>query len=208
MSSRLHLPAHTLVRFELRSRDVEHVFEAAALGVSVTIPAGGEAAVDVSVGSPLRGQVREALTTDPNNAKMHAPLVVQEARVYRAWVRLRAERIERGGATLDEWGGKLFVRLGCRACHSLDGSDRASGPSLEGVWGRTVAGTTRLDDGRTVGQIIGAGRTFATAEDYLRAQILEPDRVHVAGFRPIAPTYRNTLKGSEVKALIAYLRTL
>src|ERR1043166_9336956 len=48
------------------------------------------------------------------------------------------------GATPAEMGQRLFTRLGCANCHRSDAPSR--GPSLEGLYGRSV----RLKTGETV----------------------------------------------------------
>lgn len=213
-SSELHLPAHSVVRLRLRSRDDEHVFAAEPLGVTQTIPAGGEVVVDVAVGAAVRGEVHNPALDARDGApeggaeSMRAALVVADAAAHAAWIRELSAGPRAGGRTPVQWGEDLFQQQGCRSCHSVDGSTGV-GPSLAGVWARTTAGTTPMADGRSVGELIGPGRAFASPSDYLKAQILDPASVvEVRGFDPVAPAFGGVLDDAEVAALLAYLRTL
>ncbi len=90
-------------------------------------------------------------------------------------------------------GAKLFIALGCNACHSSDGSMRV-GPTLADLYGKQVT----LSDGTT-----------ATADEtYLRTSILEPTRQVTKGFVPTMPSYKGRLTEPEVTALIEWIKTL
>jgi cytochrome c oxidase subunit 2 len=93
-------------------------------------------------------------------------------------------------------GEELVGRLGCRSCHSTDGSS-GSGPTWQGLAGSDV----RLDDGRVV-----------TADrDYLIRSILEPDAETVDGYpaglmASAVPDGR--VSPAEAEAIAAYIEGL
>ncbi|HET7011242.1 MAG TPA: c-type cytochrome [Anaerolineales bacterium] len=91
-------------------------------------------------------------------------------------------------------GEQLATQLGCRACHTLDGS-AAVGPSWAGLYGSMVT----LVDG-----------TVLTVDDsYLSESILAPDAKIRQGFAPgIMPSFEGQLSQEELDALIAYLRQI
>ncbi len=84
----------------------------------------------------------------------------------------------------------LFQTLGCRGCHA----DLKTGPSLDGLAGRTV---------RMVG-----GATVSADDAYLRRSILDPGDQVVSGYDPLMPSYRDYLTEPEVDDLVSYLHAL
>lgn len=98
--------------------------------------------------------------------------------------------------TASDQGRTLASEYGCVNCHSTDGS-KSVGPTWKGLSGSEVT----LDDG-----------TVVIADDaYLRESMLEPSAKTVKDFKPglmetvIRP---NSLTDEEVRALIAYIKSL
>ncbi len=94
-------------------------------------------------------------------------------------------------------GERLFTELGCRSCHTTDGSPGAC-PTLAGVYRSEV----RLVDGTTL-----------EADDaYLRESILNPDAKIVQGYTKgvmsAAVSRAQIEKDGNLDALVAYLKTL
>lgn len=91
-------------------------------------------------------------------------------------------------------GKQLVQTYGCTACHST-GTRKLVGPGWGGLYGSTVT----LADGRTV-----------SADDaYLTESILDPDAKIVAGYpKGVMPGFGSVLDSGQVKAVVAYLRTL
>lgn len=92
-------------------------------------------------------------------------------------------------------GKTLADTYGCMACHSAS-HDRLVGPGWGGLYGSQV----KLADGKTV----------TADEAYLTESILAPNAKVVAGFGPdvMPQTYHQLLKDDEVKAIVAYIRSL
>jgi cytochrome c oxidase subunit II len=108
-------------------------------------------------------------------------------------------------------GPKLYPR--CASCHSLDGSGNTGpswGPSngLPGIWERTEKGLTKLNNGKSLGDLIGVGKEFATPEGYIRSSILNPNKHIVGGFAGGMPTFQGQLKDREIDALIGMMKKL
>lgn len=89
-------------------------------------------------------------------------------------------------------GEKLFQELGCIRCHRPDG--KGIGPSLTGVFGRPVTDP-------------GCGALMVD-EEYVRESILNPSATVAAGFAPVMPTFAGTVTEAELRALIAYVKSL
>jgi cytochrome c oxidase subunit 2 len=106
---------------------------------------------------------------------------------FAAWLQ------QEGGA--ENAGKELLEKHGCLGCHSLDGTPKV-GPTLKGVWGRSVTVVT----GRTE-------RTITVDEAYLRRSILEPNADVVKGFPPVMPSFAGKLTDADIMAIISFLRT-
>ncbi|HXQ22517.1 MAG TPA: c-type cytochrome [Candidatus Acidoferrales bacterium] len=88
-------------------------------------------------------------------------------------------------------GQRLFEANGCPACHTTDGSPGV-GPTVKGIFGREVELTTE--------------RKITADDAYLERSIRDPNAEVVAGFQPLMPLL--PLSDADVKALVAYLKTL
>ena len=100
-----------------------------------------------------------------------------------------------GGGGLAATGAKLYVSLGCSACHSISGA-KGIGPTFKGVYNSKV----QLSTGQTV-----------TANDaYLLESIRDPDKQIVNGF-PKGVMSATIPPGSvsipNAKALIAFIKS-
>ncbi len=91
-------------------------------------------------------------------------------------------------------GEELTKEYACTACHALD-DKRMVGPGWGGLYGSRV----KLADGSTV-----------TADDtYLIDAVNAPDKQIVEGFPPgVMPKYDTLLKDDDVKAIVAYIKSL
>ena len=86
-------------------------------------------------------------------------------------------------------GESLFVNQGCNACHSL-GSDQLVGPGMLGVYARA------------------SERTSLSTDDYLTQSIRYPGEFLVEGYENLMPTTFEGLSDTDIKDIIAYLKSL
>ncbi|MGI6207600.1 MAG: cytochrome P460 family protein [Anaerolineae bacterium] len=99
-----------------------------------------------------------------------------------------------GTSALIAAGAAHVERLGCRVCHSVDGS-AGLGPSFLGLFGSNVF----LQDGTMV----------MADEAYLRDSILEAHRQAREGFPPaLMPDYSGRITPAELDAIVEYLKSL
>ncbi len=106
---------------------------------------------------------------------------------------------EEGGkkeAMIPPSGLKLFEAKGCKACHSIDGSQLV-GPTVKGLFQKKV---TVLTEGKE--------RQVLADETYLRKSLLEPNADIVKGFPPIMPSQKGFLTEEETKEIIQYIKGL
>lgn len=90
-----------------------------------------------------------------------------------------------------EWGAKLYTKVGCAACHSLDGT-KGSGPSFKGLYGKME----ELVDGTKV----------KADEEYLRESIHDPKAKIVKGYGPVMPSYKGQIEGDDLDSIIAFIK--
>jgi cytochrome c oxidase subunit 2 len=115
--------------------------------------------------------------------------VVQEAE-FSSWLASEAAIADDPVAR----GQKVYEQYGCKACHSIDGS-QAVGPTFLGSYGRTV----NLEDGTTV-----------VADDtYLYQSIVDPNSQIVQGFAPAMPqNYSEQLSDEQISDVIEFIKSL
>ena len=97
-----------------------------------------------------------------------------------------------------ERGAKVYLAIGCAACHSVDGSSNGrSGPTWKGL-----AGSKRK---------LITGQSVEVTTEYLRESILDPTAKVVKGYNPRdvgMPSYRGILPDSDIESLILYIQSL
>jgi cytochrome c oxidase subunit 2 len=93
-------------------------------------------------------------------------------------------------------GQRLATTKGCVACHSTDGT-RLVGPSFRGIYGLSEIVVTG-----------GAERQIVVDDDYLHLSIVEPNADIVKGYQPLMPSQTGIVNDDEIKALIAYIKSL
>ena len=94
---------------------------------------------------------------------------------------------------LSESGKNIYVKKGCNACHSIDGTDMV-GPTWKGLYKSNrdfTDGTAAISD-----------------ELYLKESILYPQKKIVKGYQPVMPSYQGLLVDKEIEAIIEYIKEL
>jgi mono/diheme cytochrome c family protein len=87
-------------------------------------------------------------------------------------------------------GRDVFITSGCGACHST-GSSRVVGPGLAGLAERAA---TRVPG--------------MPADDYIRQSITDPAAHLVDGYQNLMPNAFGSMSGSDLAALVEYLKAL
>lgn len=96
-----------------------------------------------------------------------------------------------------ESGEELYVKRGCKGCHSTDGS-KVIGPTFLGLYNRE---STVLENGSEI-QIVAD-------ENYIAESINNPKAKLVMGYDPNAmPAFEGSLTESDIDDLIAFIKTL
>jgi cytochrome c oxidase subunit 2 len=119
-------------------------------------------------------------------------VVVMDPSDYQAWLGGAADPSAAAATSMVSAGEALFQRFGCQTCHRSESG--ALGPSLVGVFGKTVA--------------LEGGKSVQVDDGYLRESILNPQARVVAGYRPVMPTFQGQIREDEILQLIQYIKGL
>lgn len=132
------------------------------------------------------------------HAKMLAKVKVVSLDEWNAWTKEGAGDDGERPENLADWGRELYVKKGCSACHSVDGS-RLVGPSFKGIWGTTVEtadGTKHLVDENYIKNRIEYPPTAATPGKVLK------------GYQPVMPSFKGLITAEEINAVVEFIKDL
>jgi cytochrome c oxidase subunit 2 len=188
----LHVPIGRAVKLTMTSEDVIHSFFVPAFRIKADVLPGRYSATWFE--ATKRGEYHlfcaEYCGTD--HSHMIGRVVVMEPADYQAWLGGAPAPGTNVGTSMVSSGEELFQRFGCVTCHRSDSG--ALGPSLAGVFGKTVA--------------LEGGQTVQVDERYVRESILNPQAKVVAGYRPVMPTFQGQIDEDQLMQLIQYIKTL
>ncbi|NBC17944.1 MAG: cytochrome c oxidase subunit II [Bacteroidetes bacterium] len=188
----LVVPANRPVKLQMSSEDVIHSFFVPAFRVKQDVLPNRYTSVWFEAARADTFQVFCTEYCGTQHSGMLARVVSMPQESFDDWV-------ESGGGSLEELppaeaGELLYSRLGCNACHSVDGS-RMVGPTFQGLYGKE-------------GHAMADGSTVVADENYLRQSILQPGAQVVEGYPNVMPASYANLTEDEVSALIAYIESL
>lgn len=192
-STELTLPRGRQVLLKLTSLDVIHSFWVPEFRVKQDAVPGQTTTLRVTPTQTGVYKLRCAELCGRDHSTMLADVNVLEPADFEAWV--ATETAPAAALSPAEAGAKVAELQGCRACHTVDGS-QGVGPTWQGLFGREES----LADGTTV----------VVDEEYLRNSIVDPNAQVVAGFAPnvMPSTYGTVLTAEDIEALIAYIQSL
>ena len=191
----LHLPLGQTVRLTMTSEDVIHSFFVPVFRVKQDVLPGRYTHMWFRPTKLGTFHLFCAEYCGTKHSGMIGDVVVMEPQDYERWLASSAPN-----ETQAEAGKKLFESLRCGTCHAIDpfgvplGVQAARGPSLEGLFGRTV-------------ELEGGGKVVAD-EAYVRESILKPMARITKGYQPLMPTYEGQVGEEQILEIVAYLRTL
>lgn len=190
-----HVPSNTPVEMLMTSNDVIHSFHLPSFRQKSDILPNRYTKIWFDSGAPATYRVYCSEYCGKLHSDMYAKLVVDSPEDYEAWL------VKAGNWTINDDGtmktpleiGELtYTRVGCKACHSIDGR-AGTAPTFAGLWGleRSFSdGTTRIAD-----------------ENYIRQSILEPYSQLVEGYGE-QMTLFNKFPEVQISGIIAYLKSL
>ncbi len=214
-SDNLVVPASRPVRLTMRANDVLHCCFIPAFRVKKDIVPGRYSTLWFQCDHPTGLEEANgyhlfcAEYCGTGHSNMNRRVLVLPQAEFDAWMTKQA-------AWLDEIpdadlyfkaGPKIYAR--CQQCHSLDGTTGLA-PSWQGLWERVSNPTSaaRFADGKGYSDLIGAGKEFATPQDYLRDAIYNPGHHLVAPFGNVMPTFKGQINDRGIDALIGMMQHL
>lgn len=182
----LHLPLGRSVKLNMISEDVIHSFFVSEFRIKQDVLPGRYSALWFEPTKPGTYDLFCAEYCGTDHSRMIGKVIVQNPSQYADWLQGRT------GEPADVAGKKLFERHRCGSCHT--GKPGARGPSLVGLFGRTVP--------------LKGGGTVTADEAYFRESVLNPRAKVVAGFEPLMPTFAGQINEEGVLQLMAYIQSL
>jgi heme/copper-type cytochrome/quinol oxidase subunit 2 len=128
-----------------------------------------------------------------NHSTMHSRVIVHRTQAdFDAWLVRETKRSESGPPEVR--GQRLYARLGCAGCHSVDGT-KVTGPSWKDLYGSTQQFTD--------------GTTAVVNEEFLHGFLPAPTARIPVGFPPVMPPFPPTVVSPEqVDQIAAYMKTI
>ncbi len=183
----LHVPVGRPVRLVMTSEDVIHSFYVPAFRTKMDVLPGRYTTAWFQATKTGEFHLFCAEYCGNEHSLMIGKVIVMEPVAYEEWLSGAG-----AGESMAAIGERLFTELRCDSCHNPDGGGR--GPSLEEVFGRTVA--------------LESGQSIVADESYIRESILNPRARVVAGFRPVMPTFQGQITEEQLLQLLAYIKSL
>jgi len=180
----LHIPVGRPVKLVMTSQDVIHSFYIPAFRVKQDVLPGRYTTQWFEATKIGEYHLFCAEYCGTSHSSMIGRIVVMDPADYEAWLGANAQQ------TMVASGEQLFKQFSCQTCHREE--DGARGPSLAGLFGKTVRFTT--------------GETVRADREYIRESIINPGRRVVAGYQPLMPTYKSQLSEDQVNQLIEYIK--
>lgn len=185
------VPVNRPVKLIMSSQDVIHSFFIPNLRVKQDVVPGRYSTLWFQADKVGEYPILCAEYCGDLHSQMLAKLVVMSEDDYGKWI----ENIKAADkdTPLPELGKKLYTKLGCIACHSLDGSIKLA-PSFKGVYGKM--------------EEFSDGTSAKIDDDYIRNKILKPQQHVAKGYPPIMPSFQGRVSERELSGLIAFIKSL
>lgn len=198
VSDTLYLPINKQVVLKMQSRDVIHSFWVPEFRIKQDVVPGLVTEYRITPTIADTYKVRCAELCGVRHSYMEREVKVVSQAEYDQWIKdqRQAALIAQATEAADPnpsaaRGEKLYASIGCKACHSLDGT-KGIGPTWKGLFGSQV----KLSDGSVV-----------TADDaFLTESIKAPNAKIVAGFTPGMPDFQ--LSDKKIADLVAFIKTV
>jgi cytochrome c oxidase subunit II len=186
----LHVPQDTPIELTMASQDVLHALFVPDFRIKQDIVPGRYTKLWFQANQPGEHHLFCAEYCGKDHSIMVSKVIVHEPGGYETWLDNTANDPSNETAV---GGEKFYNTRGCKQCHSIDGTTN-TGPTWKGLFGHEV----KLADGSTV----------VADENYIRESIIDPQAKVVAGYQPVMPTYKGSIKDKQITGIIEYMKTL
>ncbi len=187
----LHVAVGQPVELTLTSEDVVHSVTVPALRLHQAALPGQLTKAWFETSAEGEYELRSNIYSGEGYPEMKTVVVSQTPTDYDTWMANATDIF--AGRTMEEVGEMLYNRLGCKACHTTDGSPLV-GPSFKNVYGNTFD---------TV-----SGEKVVADDAYIKESILYPNTSVIAGFQPVMTPFEGKVNDKEIEAITAWLKTL
>ena len=187
----LHVPAGRAIKLTMSSKDVIHSFFVPDYRVKMDVVPGRYTTAWFEVPEPGESTIYCAEYCGTSHSQMLSRVVVHEESEFGTWLAEASDWMS--GLSPVDAGETLYVKKGCLQCHSTDGKT-GTGPTFRGAFGSERA--------------FAGGGTASFDENYIRESVLQPQARISAGFDPVMPTFQGRLNDEEIRALIAFIKSL
>ena len=185
----IHVPVGQKVQLILTSEDVIHDLAIPAFRVRHDVLPGRYETFWFTATEPGVYHMFCDQLCGVGHSSMRGFVVAMTPQDYQRW-------LEQNGTsqTLVAQGEQLFQAFGCSGCHVHHLGSTVRAPSLVGVYDSPVP--------------LSNGTITIADEKYLRDRILFPDRLPVASYKPIMPSYNGKISDADLEKLISYIKSL
>ncbi len=187
----LRVPVDVPVQLNLTTEDIAQQLSIPAMRVQQAVLPGRTNSAWFQAITPGTFAMHTGAFSVPTQDSLRTALITLPAADFAAWQAAVGDIF--AGRTLPEVGELLYNRMGCKACHSLDGS-KLVGPSLKNVYGFEFLTTT--------------GETVLVDDAYIKESILEPNASVIDGYQPVMTPFAGKLDDKEIEAITEFLKTI
>ena len=192
--NKMYVPLGRPIRVVMTSDDVLHSFFLKDFRVKQDIVPGRYTDLWFQATNAGTYQLQCTEYCGKDHSKMLAKVEVMGPAEYAKFLAEGPEELKKAFAENPvKLGEEVYQNAGCQSCHTVDGS-KNQGPSWKGIYGQVHQFTD--------------GTSAKVDENYIQNSIINPQGQIVKGFEPIMPTYQGALRDVEIKALIAYIKSL
>ncbi len=187
----LHVPIDEAVRLTLSSKDVIHSLYIPAFRIKQDLVPGRYTTTWFRATQQGEYDLECAEYCGTSHSDMLAKVIVHPPGEFETWLQNAETRLK--NLPPAELGRELYLRRGCAACHSTDGT-RKVGPTFKGIYGET--------------QEIEGGPPVKVDDNYVRESILNPSAKIVKGYPDQMSVYQGQLSDDQITALIEFIKSL
>jgi cytochrome c oxidase subunit 2 len=191
VDANLHVPVDEPVKLTMSSKDVIHSLYIPAFRLKQDLVPGRYTTTWFRATEPGEYDLECAEYCGTSHSDMLAKVIVHRPGEFETWLREAEKQLK--NLPPAELGRQFYLRRGCAACHSSDGT-RKVGPSFKGIYGETHefenAPPAKVDD------------------NYIRESILTPSAKIRKGYPDQMTVYQGQLSDDQITALIEFIKSL
>ncbi len=193
----LYVPQGKPVKLELIATDVIHSFYIPSFMIKADMNPGRNGMMWFVANHEGVYDIFCAEYCGLQHSYMKSAVVSMPAQKFDNWIKSSNVVVENAESKTNLEGAKIVRKLGCVACHTLDGS-KLVGPSFKDIYG--TKRTVLVDD---------AEKVISADETYLKNAIYNPNKEIVKGFPAgLMQPYTGQINDEDMALLLEYFKSL